>query len=71
MMDPATEHQLLNNLRQLEDTTVLLVTHRTAMLSLVDRLVVVDQGRIILDGPRDEVLRRLQSTAGSTKETAT
>lgn len=65
MMDPATERQLINNLRQLEDTTVLLVTHRTAMLSLVDRLVVVDQGRIILDGPRDEVLRRLQSTASA------
>lgn len=66
MMDPATEHQLINNLRQLQDTTLLLVTHRSAMLSLVDRLVVMDQGRIILDGPRDEVLRRLQSTAVST-----
>lgn len=74
MMDPATEHQLINNLRQMEDTTLLLVTHRTAMLSLVDRLVVMDQGRIILDGPRDEVLRRLQSTAqaaSSAKEVAT
>ena len=55
----------------MEDTTLLLVTHRTAMLSLVDRLVVMDQGRIILDGSRDEVLRRLQSNAGSSKETAT
>lgn len=65
MMDPATENQLIHNLRQLGDTTLLLVTHRTAMLPLVDRLVVMDQGRIVLDGPRDEVLRRLQSPASA------
>jgi ATP-binding cassette, subfamily C, bacterial LapB len=61
MMDPATEHLLIQNLRQLADVTLLLVTHRTAMLPLVDRLVVMDQGRVVLDGPRDEVLRRLQA----------
>ncbi len=63
MMDPATEHQLIGHLRELKDTTLLLITHRTAMLPLVDRLVVMDQGRIVLDGPRDDVLRRLQSPA--------
>ncbi len=63
MMDPATEHQLIGHLRELKDTTLLLITHRTAMLPLVDRLVVMDQGRVVLDGPRDEVLRRLQSPA--------
>lgn len=63
MMDPATEHQLIQNLRGLKQATLLLVTHRTAMLPLVDRLVVLDQGRIVLDGPRDEVLRRLQTNA--------
>jgi ATP-binding cassette subfamily C protein LapB len=40
--------------------TLLLVTHRTAMLPLVDRLVVMDQGRVLLDGPRDIVLKQLQ-----------
>jgi ATP-binding cassette subfamily C protein LapB len=44
---------------------LLLITHRTAMLPLVDRLVVLDQGRVVLDGPRDEVLRRLQQGAVS------
>ncbi len=63
MMDPATEHLLIQNLRSLNDVTLLLVTHRTAMLPLVDRLVVMDQGRIVLNGPRDEVLRRLQGTS--------
>jgi ATP-binding cassette subfamily C protein LapB len=66
MMDPATEHQLIANLRELRDTTLLLITHRTAMLPLVDRLVVMDQGRILLDGPRDEVLRRLQQASAGT-----
>lgn len=64
MMDPATEHQLIQHLRELEDTTLLLITHRTAMLPLVDRLVVLDQGRVVLDGPRDDVLRRLQQGPG-------
>ena len=65
MMDPATENQLINNLRGMKEITLMLVTHRTAMLPLVDRLVLLDQGRIVLDGPRDEVLKRLQATAPS------
>ncbi len=65
MMDPATEHQLIGHLRELKDTTLLLITHRTAMLPLVDRLVVLDQGRVVLDGPRDDVLRRLQQASAS------
>lgn len=65
MMDPATEHQLIQNLTQLNDATLLLITHRTTLLPLVDRLVVMDQGRIVLDGPRDEVLRKLQSAGAS------
>ncbi|MCK6374373.1 MAG: ATP-binding cassette domain-containing protein, partial [Zoogloea sp.] len=60
MMDPATEARLIENLRNIKGTTMLLVTHRTAMLPLVDRLVVLDQGKVVLDGPRNEVLRKLQ-----------
>lgn len=39
--------------------TLVMVTHRTALLSLCDRLVLVDQGRVALDGPRDDVMRQL------------
>lgn len=60
MMDPATESRLIENLRSIKGVTLLLVTHRMAMLPLVDRLVVLDQGRVVLDGPRAEVLRKLQ-----------
>jgi ATP-binding cassette subfamily C protein LapB len=59
MMDPATEQRLIARLRELKDTTVLLVTHRMAMLPLVDRLVVFDRGRVVADGPRDDVLKAL------------
>jgi len=59
MVDPATEQKLIARLRALTDTTIVLVTHRMAMLALVDRLIVMDRGRVIADGPRDEVLRAL------------
>ena len=63
MMDPATEQRLISRLRDLQGTTLLLVTHRMAMLPLVDRLVVMDRGRVVADGPRDLVLKAL---AGNT-----
>ncbi|RCW71465.1 type I secretion system permease/ATPase [Pseudorhodoferax soli] len=65
MMDPATEQRLIGQLRALPDTTLLLVTHRMAMLPLVDRLVVMDRGRVVADGPRDQVLRALAQNAGA------
>ena len=68
MMDPGTEQKLIENLRSIKDRTILLVTHRMAMLPLVDRLIVLEQGRVVLDGPRNEVLRTLQ---GGNKPQAT
>ncbi|CAN5478372.1 type I secretion system permease/ATPase [soil metagenome] len=64
MMDPATEQRLIVRLRELKDTTLLLVTHRMAMLPLIDRLIVLDRGRIVADGPRDEVLKALANIGG-------
>lgn len=40
--------------------TLLLVTHRASMLSLVDRLIIVDKGRIIADGPKAVVMDALK-----------
>ncbi len=40
--------------------TLLLVTHRASMLALVDRLIIVDRGRIIADGPKDSVMEALK-----------
>ncbi|MBV8604160.1 MAG: type I secretion system permease/ATPase [Pelomonas sp.] len=50
-------------LRQLKDAagacTFVVVTHRPAVLELVQRIVVVDAGRLVMDGPRDQVLAAL------------
>ena len=61
MVDPATEQKLIARLRALAGTTIVLATHRMAMLALVDRLIVMDRGRIVADGPRDEVLKALMN----------
>jgi ATP-binding cassette subfamily C protein LapB len=61
MVDPATEQKLIARLRALPETTIVLVTHRMAMLALVDRLIVMDRGRVIADGPRDEVLKAMST----------
>ena len=42
------------------DKTLIIITHRLSMLRIVDRLVVMEEGRIALDGPRDEVLNILR-----------
>ena len=44
------------------DRTLLLVTHKAPMLELVERLIVMDEGRIVMDGPKDEVLNALKGT---------
>jgi ATP-binding cassette subfamily C protein LapB len=41
--------------------TLVMVTHKTEMLEVVDRLIVVVNHQIIMDGPKHEVLRRLQA----------
>lgn len=40
--------------------TMLLVTHRTALLELVDRLIVMDGGKIVADGPKEQVIQALK-----------
>ena len=57
-MDNASEQQLLIGLKEkLIDKTLILITHRGTLLSLVDRVVVFDSGRIVADGPKDKVLK--------------
>jgi ATP-binding cassette subfamily C protein LapB len=59
-MDFSTEAALTTRLAEFaRGRTLLLVTHRTSLLALADRVVVVDQGRIVADGPRDAVMAQL------------
>ncbi|AMD92206.1 type I secretion system permease/ATPase [Desulfomicrobium orale] len=48
----------------LQGKTLVLVTHRPTLLSLVSRVIVLDEGRIVADGPRDKVLGELQKNPG-------
>jgi ATP-binding cassette subfamily C protein LapB len=60
-MDHQSEEGLKQRLKLFAAAkTVILVTHRTALLDLVDRLIVLDQGRIVADGPKAQVIEALQ-----------
>ena len=60
-MDTGTEQQVLAGLKSyLSNETVLIVTHRMAPLTLVDRIIVLDSGRVAVDGPKDLVIQKLQ-----------
>lgn len=65
--------KLLDDLRQ-QGVTLLLSTHKSALLPIVDRILVCAEGRILLDGPRQEVLaemaRRQQKLAGESRREA-
>lgn len=61
-MDPASENRLKKRLQTLcEGKTTILITHKGAMLSLVDKLILIDRGRLVAYGPKDEVIRKLQA----------
>ena len=60
-MDHQSEDLLKARLRRFTTgKTVVLVTHRTALLDLVDRLIVLDNGQIMADGPKSQVVEALQ-----------
>lgn len=59
-MDSGSEQKLLFDLKErLKDKTLILITHRGTLLSLVDRVVVFDSGRILADGPKEEVFQAI------------
>lgn len=61
-MDSTSEQRLKSRLEQLlPGRTLIIITHRGSMLSLVDRLIVMDNGRIVADGPKQAVLQELQA----------
>jgi ATP-binding cassette, subfamily C, bacterial LapB len=64
-MDLASERQLIKHLSQSFDrhTTIIISTHRFSMLELVDRLIVIDQGRVVADGPKAQVLQALSKSS--------
>jgi ATP-binding cassette subfamily C protein LapB len=54
-------HHLFNELNP--ESLLVVVTHKPALLAYVNRVMVLDKGRIVLDGPRDQILARLRAAA--------
>ena len=63
-MDAQTEQQFLRHLHAAtEGQTLVVVTHRPSLLTLVDRIIVIDNGRVAMDGPKENVLAKLRGEA--------
>ena len=61
-MDVQSETALIDRLLpEVAGRTLVVVTHRPSLLRLVTRVMVVENGRVVADGPRDDILRRLQA----------
>lgn len=57
-MDEQLEEYVIRQMHGwLSGRTLVLVTHRPALLKLVDRIVVLDNGRVVADGPKDQILQ--------------
>ncbi|EGM8070367.1 ABC transporter transmembrane domain-containing protein [Escherichia albertii] len=57
-LDEMAEAHLIEQLKQwIGHRTLVIATHRTAMLQLVDRIIVMEQGRIVMDGAKETILR--------------
>jgi ATP-binding cassette, subfamily C, bacterial LapB len=60
-MDHSTEMAVKQQLTNyLQGRTWVVVTHRNSLLEMVDRIIVIDNGRLVADGPRDSVVQALQ-----------
>lgn len=61
-MDQLTENNLLKNIgKNLKDTTTLYVTQKMNLLKIVDRVIVMNEGRVYIDAPKEEALRKLSN----------
>lgn len=61
-MDNRTETRLKTNLKNLlAGKTLVLITHRGSLLDLVERIIIIDNGTVVADGPRDQVLSAMKS----------
>jgi ATP-binding cassette subfamily C exporter for protease/lipase len=69
-LDEAGERDLLQVIAMLKSQgcTVVVITHRTSVLPVVDRMLVLAEGQVRLFGPRDEVMARLRGVAAQPAE---
>ena len=72
-MDDQTERRCIHALQEAmkSNNTMILVTHKPPLLAMVNRLIVISGHQIILDGPRDSVIAKLQENAKKQQEIQT
>lgn len=63
-IDPGSEKRLFNHLREIvKGKTILLVTHKGEILGLSQKLILMDRGKLVAAGPRDEIIQKLSAGA--------
>lgn len=62
-MDVKTESQVIQRLKEASaDSTMILITHRTSLLALVDRVIVLEDGKVRADGPKTLLNRHIRAS---------
>ncbi|RXJ69798.1 type I secretion system permease/ATPase [Halarcobacter ebronensis] len=65
-MDDLSEEAFKSKLADIvKDKTVIIITHRPSILSIIDRLIVIDDGRIIADGPKQKVVNSFANNSNA------
>lgn len=60
-MDLQTEQRFIQNMKEVvEDKTLIIMTHKMSILKLVDRVIILHDGKIVADGPKDAILNSLK-----------
>ena len=61
-MDQVTEAKLLQNLeKEFKEKTAIVVTQKMNILKIVDRVMVIDEGKLVIDEPKEKALQKLQT----------
>ena len=62
-MDQTSEAQLLSNLsKELQNQTVIIITQKLSLLAMTDRVIVMHHSKVLLDGPKEEITKKLGGT---------
>lgn len=68
-MDQQTENEFIQRFSTWlgKDRSLVIATHKPSILALVSRIIVLEQGRVVIDGPRDQVLQQLSAPVSHIK----
>lgn len=69
-MDTVSEASFIKSFRSWlsPSTTLLIATHRSTLLDIVDRLIVIEDGKIVADGPKARILKQINAGLGNTRK---